>query len=321
MGQHFLLSAKSRGLSLKKIYKMGEDKAYDLFRQIRWPETDGEAVCPQCGCIESYDISTRRKFKCKGCHHQYSVTSGTILRSRKLDFTDLLAAICLFVTGSKGMSAVQYSRTLDVQYKTAWVLCHKLREALADETDDIVLEGEVEIDGAYFGGHIRPANEKAKRVDRRRKEHQTGERRVVIALRERFGRTIPFVRKLESEGVNIARGIVDQDATIFADEGSHWDLLDHEYKTGRVNHSTEYSLLNGKHTNWVESYFARLRKMVKGQHHGVSSKFLYQYAEHAAWLEDHRETCVEGLVNRITTAAMSAPKSRKFKGYWQKDAT
>jgi len=319
MGQHFLLSAKSRGLSLKKIYKMGEDKAYDLFRQIRWPETDGEAVCPQCGCIESYHISTRRKFKCKGCHHQYSVTSGTILHSRKLDFTDLLAAICLFVTGSKGMSAVQYSRTLDVQYKTAWVLCHKLREALADETDEIVLEGEVEIDGAYFGGHIRPANEKSKRVDRRRKEHQTGERRVVIALRERYGRTIPFVGKLESEGVNIARGIVDEAATIFADEGSHWDLLEHDYKTGRVNHSTEYSLLNGKHTNWVESYFARLRKMVKGQHHGVSAKFLYQYAEHAAWLEDHRETCVEGLVKRITTAAMTATKSNKFRGYWQKE--
>jgi len=168
------------------------------------------------------------------------------------------------------LSAVQYSRTLDVQYKTAWVLCHKLRECLADETDDITLEGEVEIDGCYVGGYIRPANEKADRVDRRRKENQTGERRVVIALRERFGRTIPFVRKLESEGVEIARGIVDEDATIFADEGPHWDLLEHDFKTGRVNHSTEYSLLNGKHTNWVESYFARLRKMVKGQHHGVS---------------------------------------------------
>jgi len=318
--QHFLLSAKSRGLSLKKIYKMGEDKAYDLFRAIRWPETDGEAVCPKCGCTESYDIKSRRKFECKGCKHHYSVTSGTILHSRKLDFTDLLAAICLFVTGAKGMSAIQYSRTLDVQYKTAWVLCHKMRECLADETDDVTLSGEVEIDGAYFGGHIRPANEKENRVDRRRKEHQTGKRRVVIALRERQGRTIPFVGKLESEGVDIARGIVDPDATIFADEGSHWDLLDHEFKTGRVNHSTEYSLLNGKHTNWVESYFARLRKMVKGQHHGVSHQLLYQYAEHAAWLEDHRETSIEGLVKRLATAAFEASKSNKFRGYWQRTA-
>jgi len=318
--QHFLLSAASRSLSLKKIYKMGEDKAYETFRQLRWPETNGEAVCPKCGCIESYDIKSRRKFECKGCKHHYSVTSGTILHSRKLDFVDLLAAICLFVTGSKGMSAVQFSRTMDVQYKTAWVLCHKLREALADETDDVTLSGEVEIDGAYFGGHIRPANEKQNRIDRRLKKHQTGERRVVIALRERLGRTIPFVGKLESEGVDLARGIVDQNATIYADEGSHWDALEWEYKSERVNHSTEYSLGHGKHTNWVESYFARLRKMVSGQHHWVSPKYLYQYAEHAAWLEDHRETDIAGLAKKLVGAAMLAGKSNKFKGYWQRAA-
>jgi len=67
--QHFLLSAKGRNLSLKKIYKMDEQAAYDLFKTIRWSETGGEAVCPKCGCTESYDITTRRKFKCKGCHH------------------------------------------------------------------------------------------------------------------------------------------------------------------------------------------------------------------------------------------------------------
>jgi len=313
MMQHFLLSAKSRNLSLEKIYKMGEDKAYDLFRAIRWPETDGEAVCPKCGCTESYDISTRRKFKCKGCHHQYS-------DSRKLDFTDLLAAICLFVTGSKGMSAVQFSRTMDVQYKTAWVLCHKIREALADETDNEVLKGEVEIDGAYFGGHIRPANYKSNRVDRRLKKHQTGTRRVVIALRERFGRTIPHVGISEAEGVEIARGIVAEGSTIIADEATtHWDALEWAFDTQRINHSEAYSH-NGAHTNWVESYFARLRKMIGGQHHWVSAKYLYQYAEHSAWLEDHRDTDIEGLVKRITTAAMEAPKSAKFKGYWQRAA-
>ena len=320
MAQHFLLSAQSRSLSLKKIYKMGESAAYDMFRQIRWPETDGKAVCPQCGGLESYNITTRRKFKCKACHHQFSVTSGTILHSRKLDFVDLLAAICLFVTGSKGMSAVQFSRTMDVQYKTAWVLCHKMRECLADETDTHTLAGEVEIDGAYFGGHIRPANFKHNRIDRRLKRHQTGERRVVIAMRERLGRTLPFVRKSEAEGVELARGTICPDATIFADEANHWDVLGWDYKTERVNHSTEYSLLDGTHTNWVESYFSRLRKMVSGQHHWVSADYLYQYAEHAAWLEDHRETDIAGLAKKIVKAAMLAPKSRKFKGYWQRAA-
>ena len=84
MSQHFLLSSAARTLSLKDIYQGGEDKAYKTFRKIRWPETDGDAVCPRCGCVESYEIKTRRKFKCKACNHQYSVTSGTIFASRKM---------------------------------------------------------------------------------------------------------------------------------------------------------------------------------------------------------------------------------------------
>ena len=170
MAQHFLLSAASRSLSLRTIYKGGEAKAYETFCQMRWPETDGEAICPRCGCCEAYNITTRRKFKCKACYHQFSVTSGTIFASRKMDFVDLLAAICIIVNASKGVSMIQLSRDLDSQYKTAFVLAHKLREAMALEVQTgEVLEGHVEIDGAYFGGHIRPANEKAKRIDRRMK--------------------------------------------------------------------------------------------------------------------------------------------------------
>ena len=60
MTQHFLLSAKARTLSLKAVFSMGEDKAYETFRQMRWPETECEGVCPRCGCVETYDIATRR---------------------------------------------------------------------------------------------------------------------------------------------------------------------------------------------------------------------------------------------------------------------
>lgn len=105
MAQHFLLSSAARTLSLRSIYKAGELKAYETFCKLRWPETNGEAVCPRCGCCETYSITSRRKFKCKACHHQFSVTSGTIFASRKMAFVDLLAAICIFVNGAKGISA------------------------------------------------------------------------------------------------------------------------------------------------------------------------------------------------------------------------
>ena len=318
MAQHFLLSAQARTLSLRDIYKGGEEKAYDTFKAMRW--IDGEPVCPKCGCFEAYEITTRRKFKCKGCYAQFSVTSGTIFASRKMAFVDLLAAICIFVNAVKGISALQLSRDLDCQYKTAFVMAHKLREALAAEVAEHELSGEVEIDGAYFGGHIRPANFAEDRIDRRLAKHQTGTRRVVIALRERKGRTRTFVAKIEAEGVDIAKRIVSRMATtVYADEGSHWDHLHDGWTVGRINHSEAYSA-DGANTNMVESYFSRLRRMVAGQHHGVSPKYLHQYSAHAAWLEDHRRRDNGANATAVVANAMAHPVSRAWKGYWQRNA-
>jgi transposase-like protein len=320
MAQHFLLSAAARTLTIREIYKAGEDAAYETFCKLRWPETDGEAVCPDCGCVETYAITTRRKFKCKACHHQFSVTSGTIFASRKLSFADLLAAICLFVNGSKGRSSVQLSRELGVQYKTAWVLAHKIRESMQDEYEGRKVSGEVEIDGAYFGGHIRPANKVEDRVDRRRARHQTGTRRVVVAIRARKGRTLTFVTKTEADGVDLVARNVLPGSIIFADEARHWDHLSRGFAMGRINHEEAYSNLEGTHTNNAESFFSRLRRMVSGQHHFVSPKYLHQYANHAAWLEDHRRESNGDLTKRVVLNAMAAPVSRVFKGYWQRKA-
>ncbi len=227
-------------------------------------------VCPDCGCCEAYTIATRRKFKCKDCYRQFSVTSGTIFASRKMAFVDLLAAICITVNASKGVSMIQLSRDLDCQYKTAFVLAHKLREAMALEVQTgEVLDGHVEVDGAYFGGHVRPMNRKEDRRDRRLKENQSPRRRVVVVFRERLGRTLPFVTLSEADGVALAATHVDRMATMSADEASHWDALHGGWNVDRVNHSVVYSD-HGKHTNWVESYFSRLRRMVVGQHHHVS---------------------------------------------------
>lgn len=212
--QHFLLSAAARTLSLKAVFQMGEDKAYETFCLLRWPETEGEAVCPRCGCLDSYDIPTRRKFQCKACGHQFSVTSGTLFAARKLSFTDLLAAIVIFVNGAKGVSALQMSRDLDCQYKTAYVLSHKLREAMALDAHGRQLNGTVEIDGAYFGGYVKPENRKEDRRDRRLKANLSGKRQCVVIMRERNGRSLPFVVRTEDEAVPYVRDHVRTLATI-----------------------------------------------------------------------------------------------------------
>ena len=220
-------------------------------------------VCPRCGWTEAYEISTRRKFKCAACHHQFSVTSGTIFASRKMAFVDLLAAICIFVNGAKGISALQLSRDLDCQYKTAFVLSHKLREAMACEVHTgELLDGFVEVDGAYFGGHIRPENYEADRIDRRLAKHQTGRRRVVVAFRERLGRTVPFVTKSEADGVELAKLHVDRMAINVGRRSQPLGYACTPDGTLTVSTTRMAYSDHGKHTNWVESYFSRLRRMV-----------------------------------------------------------
>jgi len=243
---HFRLTAKSRSLSLKAIWGGTEDAAYETFKQLRWE--NGEPVCPKCGVNVVYEIKTRRRFQCKACFHHFSVTSGTIFASRKLSYRDLLAAICILVNAAKGLSAVQLSQDLSVQYKTAWVLAHKLREAMASEVADLQLTGTVEMDGVHFKGKERKANQaihRKKRPDGR--TIHTDRDRVVIAIRERNGRTRTFVRKTEKEGVQIAKEVVSHDAIIFTDEARHWNPLYLTFDHRMVNHEKMY-VDHGKHT-------------------------------------------------------------------------
>jgi len=315
--QHFLLSAKARTLSLKDIYLGGEEAAYATFRNFRWPLTDGEPVCPRCGSLDAYSIPKRRKFKCSGCYHQFSVTSGTILASRKMTFTDLLAALCIIANAAKGVSALQLARDLDCQHKSAFVLAHKLREAMAAETKGHTLTGTVEVDGAHFGGHIRPANRVEDRIDRRLVQHQTGTRRVVIAARQRKGRTLTAVVRSEADGVEFIQAVTANGAAIHADEATHWDVLHNSHPVSRINHSEAYATPESC-TNQAESYFSRLRRMVAGQHHYVSPRYLHQYAAHAAWLEDHRRMDNGAACHKVLGLAMAHPVSRNWKGYWQR---
>lgn len=315
--QHFLLSAKARTLSLKAVFRMGEDAAYRTFCELRWPETEGEAICPKCGCTESYNISTRRKFKCVACHHQFSVTSGTIFASRKMSFTDLLAAIVIFVNGAKGVSALQVSRDLDCQYKTAFVLSHKLREAMAAEQANAKLDGTIEIDGAYFGGYVKPENVKAERKDRRLSANQSGKRQCVVIFRERNGRSLPFVVRNEGDAVPFVRDHVGTLATLHADEASSWDVLHAGWQTWRINHSVAFSD-DGACTNQAESYFSRLRRMEVGTHHHIAGPYLYAYAGEAAWREDNRRVDNGSQATLVAVAGLSVGVSRTWKGYWQR---
>src|SRR5450755_2146711 len=152
---------------------MTDAEAETAFKMIRWADTNGVPVCPSCGSVEAYEARRPNgalRFRYKGCKKDFTITSGTLFASHKLPLRGYLAAIAIFCNEVKGKSMLAMSRDLGVSYKTAFVLCHKLREAMGVELKGRMIGGEgkvAEIDAAYFGGYVKPANLKINRADRR----------------------------------------------------------------------------------------------------------------------------------------------------------
>ncbi len=327
MAQHFLLSANARTLSIVKIAMMSKEEIFEIFKAIRWSSTNGEPVCPCCGSMRKpYNIKVRQQFRCKDCFHTFSVTSGTLFSGHKLPLKTYLLAIAIFTNSVKSLSALQLSRDLDVQYKTAWVLSHKLRESLLDDEENEPLSGVCEIDGVYVGGKTRQINTIADRVDRRKINHPN--KRVVISLRQRADngdevvgaiKTKTFVLKSENTfDINrIVNTYVAKSTELHADEANAYDDLHAMYDMKRVNHQIEYRGKNGENNNQSESYNARFRRMQYGQCHRLSPLYLSNYANEIAYREDTRRKSNGAIANDILTRCLSRGVSNEFCGYWQ----
>jgi transposase-like protein len=323
MSQHFLLSSKARTLSLASIWRMSDLEAETMFASIRWAETNGEPVCPHCGCLKPYQgrrSSGSLRFRCKGCKGSFSPTSGTLFAFHKLPLRTYLAAIAIFCNEVKGKSALALSRDLDVQYKTAFVLAHKLREAVASEMKGAHVGGEgkvAEVDGGYFGGYVKPANHVENRRDRRLAINQNGKRRVVVAIRERDGRTLTQVFKTESASVSFIKSRVAKGTELMADEANSWNELHASYAMLRINHEKAYSD-NGACTNGAEEFFSRMRRAEIGHHHHVANVYLARYASESAWRDDHRRMDNGAQFRAIGALVAKNKPSVDFCGYWQR---
>jgi transposase-like protein len=301
---------------------MSDEKAHETFMSLRWADNAGQPYCPFCGCLKVYTLTEKTpKWKCSACRTKFTVTAQTIFANRKMPIRDILLAVAIFANGAKGHSALQLSRDLDCAYKTAFVLAHKLREAIASEAAGATIGGAgkvAEVDGAYFGGKSRKENKAVDRKDQRTAEN-AAKRSVVVVMRERGGRTLPFVVGKESEGAAIIRERVASGTVVHADEAASWDRLHASYDMRRINHSVAYSL-DGACTNQAESFFSRLRRAEIGTHHHMSAHRLHAYSAEMAWREDHRRDSNGEQFATITALAARHPVSRVWAGYWQRKA-
>ena len=139
--------SKAKGMSLVEFQKyFGEEKqCREYLFEKRWP--DG-FVCPQCGS-KKYCRLTNGAIQCGDCHHQTTVTAGTIMHRTHAPLTKWFLAMYFVSQDKRGISALQLKSTIRVTYKTAWYILHRIRTAMGQQDNTHQLGGTIEFDDAF----------------------------------------------------------------------------------------------------------------------------------------------------------------------------
>ena len=245
-----------------------EQAAYEHLANIRWPEG---IRCIHCQGMKVYTLkgakSKRVLLKCSTCRKQFSATVGTIFQGSHIPLTKWFMAFQLMASSKKGMSAHQLHRMLDITYKSAWFLAHRIRHVMKQTPFSDKLGGIVEADETFIGG----------------KSHIRGDKKMpVFALVERGGRVRSFAMPRVT-AVNLKRSIqehVRPDAKLMTDELTAYakigkDFADHQ----TVNHSKKEYVRGEASTNTVEGYFSLLKRGLTGTYHHVSPRHLHRYLD------------------------------------------
>jgi transposase-like protein len=301
-----------------------------MFRDLRWPE--GMPTCPRCAVVAKHTyVKCRRQWRCRDCYHPFSVTAGTVFTNHKMKLQVILEAMVIYIQAVKGISALQLARHLDIEHKTAFVLLHKLRDAIGRSEDTTPMTGEVEMDGGYFLNARRPANRFEDRPDGRLAENANPNETALVVIRQRGEvgtRQDPGTGAVRTRVVQVrdeydrallpqVRAAVDPAAVVITDEHAGYNPLAARHRMQRVNHGDNYRGPDGANQNQAESYFSRARRLMIGQIHHCDYKYLLAYGTEIAWREDVRRLSNTYQLLDLLRRQLRQRPSRDWVNYWQ----
>lgn len=271
-----------------KLAEMTEEQARKMIEALRW---SNGIICPKCGSDKgAYEMKSKPEsknkirdglYKCKSCRKTFTVTMGTIFEDSHIPLKKWLLAIYLMNASKKGISAHQLHRMLDITYKAAWFMAHRIRYAMTEQPLGQLL-GTVEADETYIGGK----NRGGKRG--RGSENKT----PVFALVSRGGEL--RAGKVQNVTGTMLKGIIRENVTsdsrIMTDQYPAYRGLENDFAGHEtVDHSVGEYVNGNAHTNTLEGWFSLLKRGVNGTFHHVSEQHLDRYVGEFAYRYNNKK--------------------------------
>jgi transposase-like protein len=266
-----------------------EDEARQHLEAIRWPNGP---ICPHCGTLDrASKVSGGRKglYFCNACRQQYTVTVGTVYERSKIPLHKWVLATHLIVSSKTAISAHQIHRMLGITSKSAWFLCHRIREAFADVSPDAMggPGGQVQADETYIGNT-------SKRAKGYRKGHRH-KQQVVALVEPSTGRAKAFhvktatkdsVREILVHNAHRTSTLVTDESNLYTETGK--EFADHQTvkHTGLESH---YVNPRGFTTNNVENFFGVFKRGFRGTYSHCEAQHLQRYLNEFDFRYTHRK--------------------------------
>jgi transposase-like protein len=252
-----------------------EESALAHLVKVRWPLGVRCVYCDhdKCWPVESTGKTgkPRRLFQCAKCKEQFTATSGTLFHDSHLPLTKWFAAIALMADAKKGISACQLQRHIGMTYKTAWYVCHRIREAM-QETNPEPLGGQgqiIEIDESFIGGRVSGKGQKGKSLKIK-----------VFGIAEVGGRVhLETITSLKHEALKpVMDAMISPEAAKIKTDGTprYKNIIPKE-KHVRGNHAKEIKKGDSLSNQTIEGVFSLFKRGLLGQYHQLSPWHLERY--------------------------------------------
>jgi len=273
-----------------------DDACLEHLMRVRYGE---QYHCPSRKCegrlARYYRIKARRAYECERCGNQVYPTAGTPFHNSRTSLKDWFFVMFLFCASRNGVAAKEVQRQIGVTYKTAWRMCHMIRQYMGFVDGDYPVGGSgsgVEIDETFIGGK-----------DKRGED----DKKIVMGMIERGGDLITRqIPNRQGWAIHVIMDLLVKPGRVFTDDAGVYKHAPTQYEVQTVNHSQGEYVRGDVHTNNIEAFWNILKRGIQGTYIAVSSRHLQRYL----WEFEYRHNMRKSPHLMFETLLLAFPKPK-----------